>query len=718
MRYAERFADGLGLTWTDGERVEGYTDLLWILLLSAGHFVGANTIWFARCAGIVGAIAAFIGVCLPWKVGQGGLRPSLLRALSGGAFFVLLEPMAVWALGGLEHGFMTGVLVWAIWWQLRGMDLPDRERRRPLLYAGLLFSALTLLRADGILFAAIASTLCLLHSLRKAPFISTLAIGLPSALAWLGQLGFRLSYYNEWVPNTAKVKVSFNLHRLEVGIRHFDHASTGLLVYFGVACAALLILFVEARRGRCRHQAWTLPLALFAGWEIYLASVGGDIFPAWRQLLLGLPPLAILIANAGQLYRRAVPRLLPIAALFGLAIWHASLQRADKENHRGKTERWEWAGLPVGTLLRQAFNNTRPLLAVDAAGALPYWSQLPALDMLGLNDAYLAQHPPAHFGRGAIGHELGDGDYVMRRAPDIIAFNNAAGSFRPLFLGGKQLLARPDFLQRYAKVRVLGTHGSRAVGELYLRKHAAMGWSKRGRELDIAGFFFHAGTPGATLDGQGKLSVTLDANQTATLDNVELPRGRFLVEAIADGPVRVGFRCGGRNANPLARQGNILELTTKMPVAINITTEKRTVLRRVRFQPSAKAASARCTPSGGALRTSYQNLRQRPVKAGSPWNHGDHLVFDGAGLHISMGKMQHASQVELSGDNNDTYTLHFLRQGQPVGTLSALPGSRPGMFTRRLTLPLSIQELGFDEVQIIPAQGDSSYSLGHLRFTK
>ncbi|HVR20316.1 MAG TPA: hypothetical protein VMS65_11485, partial [Polyangiaceae bacterium] len=31
LRYARRFAQGLGLTWTDGERVEGYTNLLWVL---------------------------------------------------------------------------------------------------------------------------------------------------------------------------------------------------------------------------------------------------------------------------------------------------------------------------------------------------------------------------------------------------------------------------------------------------------------------------------------------------------------------------------------------------------------------------------------------------------------------------------------------------------------------------------------------------------------
>src|SRR5438552_18050395 len=32
LRYAKRLLEGHGLTWTDGPRVEGYSNLLWILL--------------------------------------------------------------------------------------------------------------------------------------------------------------------------------------------------------------------------------------------------------------------------------------------------------------------------------------------------------------------------------------------------------------------------------------------------------------------------------------------------------------------------------------------------------------------------------------------------------------------------------------------------------------------------------------------------------------
>ena len=34
FRYADRLLHGAGLTWTDGPRVEGYSCLLWVLLLA------------------------------------------------------------------------------------------------------------------------------------------------------------------------------------------------------------------------------------------------------------------------------------------------------------------------------------------------------------------------------------------------------------------------------------------------------------------------------------------------------------------------------------------------------------------------------------------------------------------------------------------------------------------------------------------------------------
>src|SRR5262245_5805192 len=63
LRYARRLLDGHGLTWTDGPRVEGYSNLLWVLLTALAGALGLDLIVAARLLGVVG-MAAVIGLAL------------------------------------------------------------------------------------------------------------------------------------------------------------------------------------------------------------------------------------------------------------------------------------------------------------------------------------------------------------------------------------------------------------------------------------------------------------------------------------------------------------------------------------------------------------------------------------------------------------------------------------------------------------------------------
>src|SRR5688572_7367529 len=59
MRYAERLLEGKGLTWNDGERVEGYSNFLWVLAVAAVGAFGVDMLAAARALGI----ACFV-VCM------------------------------------------------------------------------------------------------------------------------------------------------------------------------------------------------------------------------------------------------------------------------------------------------------------------------------------------------------------------------------------------------------------------------------------------------------------------------------------------------------------------------------------------------------------------------------------------------------------------------------------------------------------------------------
>ena len=57
---------------------------------------------------------------------------------------------------------------------------------------------------------------------------------------------------------------------------------------------------------------------------------------------------------------------------------------------------------------------------MHGAGIIPYYSDLPTLDMWGLNDAHIAQAPSEDFGTGRAGHERNDYAYVLDQQPLLI----------------------------------------------------------------------------------------------------------------------------------------------------------------------------------------------------------------------------------------------------------------------------------------------------------
>ena len=61
-------------------------------------------------------------------------------------------------------------------------------------------------------------------------------------------------------------------------------------------------------------------------------------------------------------------------------------------------------------------------IAVSAAGAIPYFSGLPALDLYGLNDRHISRQPfsEAH---AYTGHAKWDSSYVLSEEPELVVVN-------------------------------------------------------------------------------------------------------------------------------------------------------------------------------------------------------------------------------------------------------------------------------------------------------
>src|SRR5262245_28662462 len=214
LRYAQRLLAGHGLTWNDGERVEGFSNLLWTLLCAGLGALGVDLVAAARALGITCTLATVALLARRFR----GTWPGALAA----PLFAATPALPVWTIGGLELPL--------VWLAVTGALL-QVERAfarawppRALLGAGAWFAVADLTRPDAPLFAGVAALFVALAARRAGGTAAAArALGwlllLPAATL-LAQLAFRLAYYGDYVPNTARVKLGFSFELLGGGMRY------------------------------------------------------------------------------------------------------------------------------------------------------------------------------------------------------------------------------------------------------------------------------------------------------------------------------------------------------------------------------------------------------------------------------------------------------------------------------------------------------------------
>ena len=254
--------------------------------------------------------------------------------------------------------------------------------------------------------------------------------------------------------------------------------------------------------------------------------------PAWRWVLVaGAVAIHVPVANTGP-------------------AWAPALE--------GRFDRRMATSGTLGRVLEAAWGDRQPLLGVDAAGALPYYTMFPALDMLGLNDPWLVDHPPPGFGGAAIGHDLGNADYVWRSEPDVIAFDGGFGTLKPTWRHGRALVKDPKFVRRYQVVQIAVVHhGKTLTAFLHVRREGGrLGVERTPDRIVVPGMFAASlGAPAAVLDGD-TLVVPLTP-VPGVVQRLEVPNGVWTLDT--DPPeIDVSVECGGQSGGPtfgMARSG-------------------------------------------------------------------------------------------------------------------------------------------------------------------
>ncbi len=465
MRYAQRLLDGRGLTWTDGPPVEGYSNLLWILGAAFFGLLGMDLISATRLLGALCGIAVFAAL-LYRRVTCG--TKSVVPLAAGATVWATCAPIAVWTFAGLEAPLVAALLAWGLVLLLEAKESRDHESSH-FAHAGLFFGLLCSTRLDGPLFAAVAAAWVAAAGRKDGRgFRNAVSFLIWPAVFVSAQQIFRLSYYGEWLPNVWYVRVSPSVIHLAGG---FAYVRRGFVSFMPVSALAVLGLILMIIRNVSRRWIALLLLTSMVAWLAYVSFIGGDIFKGWRHMI----PFSVMMAVAivlifewlAETDRFRWKSWLPVAIV--AAAWFVIGQTQDDSNQYAKKDLWVWNAQVVGQTLRAAFQDARPLLAITAAGAIPYWSELPCIDMLGLNDYTIARAESPDFGQHWIGHGRADARYVMARRPDLIHFGTAGGG-EPRTLYKEQMDGIDAFWREYELCSIAGLNPFGFNTRIYVRR--------------------------------------------------------------------------------------------------------------------------------------------------------------------------------------------------------------------------------------------------------
>lgn len=446
-RYAVNLAQGHGLVFNLGERVEGVTNLLWTLLLALAEVAGVASPLAAHVMGAVSGAAILVLTFLLVRV-QVDATHAWLAGLAAVAVWTS-SSFWVWVLSGLETPLFAMLVLAACYAQLKNR----------MGWASVAVMLATLTRPEGVLLAA-AIYGAQLWQWRSSPraFFAAPARWLPVvfyAASLLVLTLFRLAYYGVPVPNTFYAKVGgIPLAR---GISYVADFFRDGAFWLLPALLVAAWLWLKQRpslnvAGDGSFVAIPVFVLLFFAYVIY---IGGDVF-GHSRFLLPLLPLLLALACAGiaaAFSQRVLLGWLLSAGLVASIVWPLVATPATRESL--KVRNW----VPDDQVRAQAqqlvqANPQVELVAAVSIGRLGYFSGLPVLDLVGLVDAHIARAPLSAAlknGQGVLlpGHQRSDPRYVLDRRPDIIVIpqKSAESGFNlPVTL---DLWAQPRFEAEY-----------------------------------------------------------------------------------------------------------------------------------------------------------------------------------------------------------------------------------------------------------------------------
>jgi arabinofuranosyltransferase len=398
MRYAYNLAHGLGPVWNAGERVEGFTNPLWVGIMALIHLLPLGLNQTGLAVQILGASFLTLNLFLVRKIVE-HFTDDLLPMLAAVALTAFYAPLNSYGLLGMEVSLLVLLLSAAIWLALK-------NEGHFSIWIYILLAVSTLVRFDmAVPYLAILAVLAFTQKQDRKAHL-TWGLGLLFLFLGAQTLG-RYLYYGDLLPNTYYLKVEgwpFTLRVLRglYALIQFVYFSNWVLMFLPLS---ILIL----------RRDWKVALLtlVLLGQIAYSVYVGGDAWEnhggANRYIVIAMPLFFVMLAwSAAELLKKAAHSFsfarsaeigwqaaFIVGFVFSLLNFNALLGEWKSIERWNFTRRPDYVAgsdhnLQIALGLEEI---TKPgaSVAVVGAGTIPYL--LPdryAIDILGKADPYIA----------------------------------------------------------------------------------------------------------------------------------------------------------------------------------------------------------------------------------------------------------------------------------------------------------------------------------------
>ena len=289
FRYADHLAHGQGLTWNPGERIEGYTNFLWTVLMAVPIALRLDPVIASWAFGILLFVLTLVGT---YRLGRDVLESPtyglIVAGLAGTNF-----TFSSYATGGLETQLQACLLTWIAWLSLCRLRAATSTTGRTTIGISLLAASAVMTRMDSILCIA---ALCVVPFFESVVRERDLRTRLIRAAQWLVPIGlivgswlaWKLQYYGDLVPNTFHLRIA-GLRSMRHGIFYLYTFVTSYWLGPAILFTALAAMHWSATRNEIRLAAIALCL-----WAAYILWAGGD-FMEFRFMVPVIPLLFLLV---------------------------------------------------------------------------------------------------------------------------------------------------------------------------------------------------------------------------------------------------------------------------------------------------------------------------------------------------------------------------------------------------------------------------------------